>query len=93
MSAEHGRDDATMAAITGEPPADEALADDAFLDEYRSATADVALLREQLGRALAGLSPPPGPDTGDPARVSALPPRPSARRTRPVAVALVRARA
>lgn len=61
MTAEHdkdGRDEAAlMAVITGEAPPDDALADDAFMAEYRSATADVASLREQLGligQALAG---------------------------------------
>ncbi|MET9392260.1 hypothetical protein ABZY20_17990 [Streptomyces sp. NPDC006624] len=93
MTAEHDEADATMAAIIGEPPADEALADDAFLEEYRSATADVAVLRAQLGligRALAGPPGPPAPDTGDRARVISLPASPPARRrrARPVAVAL-----
>ncbi|MGF0171542.1 hypothetical protein ACQF36_13840 [Streptomyces sp. Marseille-Q5077] len=41
--------DALMAAITGEPLTDEARADAAFMAEHRSAAADVALLREQLG--------------------------------------------
>jgi hypothetical protein len=52
-----GHDEAAlMAVITGEAPGDDALADDAFMTAYRSATDDVALLREQLGligRALA----------------------------------------
>ncbi|WP_327315092.1 hypothetical protein [Streptomyces sp. NBC_01235] len=41
--------DALMAAITGERLPDESLEDAAFMTEYRSATADIALLREQLG--------------------------------------------
>ncbi|MFE7274341.1 hypothetical protein [Streptomyces sp. NPDC057623] len=52
MTAEHeGRAgvDALMAAITDEPLTDEARADAAFMAEHRSAVADVALLREQLG--------------------------------------------
>ncbi|MZF83994.1 hypothetical protein GTY56_02975 [Streptomyces sp. SID5643] len=80
-----------MAVITGEAPPDAALADDAFLTEYRSATADVALLREQLGligQALAGpepvpeeipaQDPGPGPLAGGGASVASL----SARRDR-----------
>lgn len=41
--------DALMAAITDEPLPPEAGEDAAFLAEHRSAVADVALLREQLG--------------------------------------------
>ncbi|MEU2536663.1 hypothetical protein [Streptomyces iakyrus] len=95
MTAEHGKDRhsevALMAVITGEAPPDDALADDAFLAEYRSATADVALLREQLGligQALAGpervpeevpeQDPEPGPAAGGGASVTSL----SARRDR-----------
>ncbi|MEU4462652.1 hypothetical protein AB0G20_02830 [Streptomyces sp. NPDC024017] len=95
MTAEHdkdGRDEAAlMAVITGEAPPDDALADDAFMAEYRSATADVALLREQLdllGQALAGpervsepvpeQDPEPGPGAGGGASVTPL----SARRDR-----------
>ncbi|MCK8431610.1 hypothetical protein G3I77_00820 [Streptomyces sp. D2-8] len=88
-----------MAVITGEAPPDDALADDAFMAEYRSATADVALLREQLdliGQALAGperisepvpeQDPEPGPGAGGGASVTPL----SARRDRrkPLDVAL-----
>ncbi|MFI5792626.1 hypothetical protein [Streptomyces sp. NPDC051677] len=68
MTAEHedraGREsggagpDALMAAITDERPADESLADAAFLAEYRSATADLALLREQLGLVADALTEP-----------------------------------
>ncbi|MEH0555474.1 hypothetical protein [Streptomyces sp. B21-101] len=52
MTAEHdGRAglDALMAAIVDEPLPDGSQADDAFMAEHRSATADLALLREQLG--------------------------------------------
>ncbi|MDQ0831002.1 hypothetical protein QF032_002846 [Streptomyces achromogenes] len=52
MTAEHdGRAglDALMAAIVDEPLPEESRADDAFMAEHRSATADLALLREQLG--------------------------------------------
>ena len=68
MTAEHDGHaglDALMAAITDEPLPDEARADAAFLAEHRSATADVALLREQLGiigRALAEPTPAPEPE-------------------------------
>lgn len=68
----NGRDgvDALMAAITGEPLPDEARADAAFMAEHRSAAADVALLREQLGLIGQALAEPP------PARASEpVPPR------------------
>ncbi|WP_033314212.1 hypothetical protein RFN58_15460 [Streptomyces iakyrus] len=95
MTAEHGKDGhsevALMAVITGEAPPDDALADDAFQAEYRSAAADVALLREQLGligQALAGPErvleetpeqhSEPGPAAGGGASVTSL----SARRDR-----------
>ncbi|MEV7065963.1 hypothetical protein AB0N97_24665 [Streptomyces collinus] len=96
MTAEHDRDThdgdphdgaALLAAITGETPPDEALADDAFLAEYRTATADVALLREQLGligQALAERPAAPAPGTGGVAAVTPL----SARRTRPGPLAM-----
>ncbi|MFE2420988.1 hypothetical protein [Streptomyces hokutonensis] len=54
--------DALMAAITGEPVPQAARADAAYLAEHRAATADVALLREQLGiigEALAAERPVP----------------------------------
>lgn len=84
-----GRDgaDALMAAITGEEPPHEARASDAFMAEYRSATADVALLREQLGligQALAEPLDAPGPETGPGARVTPL----AVRRKRPEPLAL-----
>jgi hypothetical protein len=84
VTAEHGKDGhdevALMAVLTGEAPPDDALADDAFMTEYRSATADVARLREQLGligEALAGPEPVPGhlPER-DPDQVPAQDPEP-----------------
>ncbi|GAA2762537.1 hypothetical protein GCM10010103_15780 [Streptomyces paradoxus] len=103
MTAEHDKDGhyevALMAVITGEAPPDDALADDAFVTEYRSATTDVALLREQLGligQALAGpervpepvpdQDPGPGPGAAAVTSVTSL----SARRDRrkPLDVAL-----
>ncbi|AQS69578.1 hypothetical protein [Streptomyces pactum] len=85
MAAEQhpGGHDALMAAITGEPLPPGSGAD--ARGEYRSATADVALLREQLdvlGRALS--EPPPGPRAAGAVR------RPSAGRPRrrPLRVAL-----
>ncbi|MFF7724495.1 hypothetical protein ACFZDB_34810 [Streptomyces luteogriseus] len=70
-----GHDEAAlMAVITGEAPGDEALADDTFMTAYRSATDDVALLREQLGligRALADPERAAGPERGaDPERAA-----------------------
>ncbi|MFJ8051150.1 hypothetical protein [Streptomyces luteogriseus] len=69
MTAGHDKDGhdeaALMAVITGEAPGDDALADDAFMTAYRSATDDVALLREQLGfigRALADRERPADPE-------------------------------
>ncbi|MEV5106188.1 hypothetical protein ACFQ7G_12960 [Streptomyces massasporeus] len=83
-----GHDEAAlMAAITGEEPLREARASDAFMAEYRSATADVALLREQLGligQALAEPSEAPGPETGGGASVTPL----VVRRKRPEPLAL-----
>ncbi|WP_406459827.1 hypothetical protein OH768_34205 [Streptomyces sp. NBC_01622] len=68
--------DALMAAITGEPVPEAARADAAYLAEHRAATADVALLREQLGIIGEALSaPPPRPEPG-PVRT----PRPARRR-------------
>ncbi|MFF7738708.1 hypothetical protein [Streptomyces sp. NPDC007984] len=87
-----GRDeaaDALLAAITGEAPPPEARASEAFMADYRAATADVGVLRVQLGligHALAEPPAEPGPDTGGGASVMPL----SARRKRPepLAVAL-----
>ncbi|NNN32586.1 hypothetical protein HLK59_19900 [Streptomyces sp. S3(2020)] len=60
MTAEHRGVDALMAAITDEPPPEDA--DAAFLAEHRKAAADVALLREQLGIIGDALAePPPSP--------------------------------
>ncbi len=62
MTAEHdGRAgmDALMAALTEEPLSDEARADAAFMAEHRSAEADLALLREQLGIIGQALAEPP----------------------------------
>ncbi|WP_329339164.1 hypothetical protein OG866_28915 [Streptomyces sp. NBC_00663] len=47
MTAEHRDVDALMAALTGEPLPDDA--DATLRGEHREATADIALLREQLG--------------------------------------------
>ncbi|MEU6102144.1 hypothetical protein [Streptomyces flaveolus] len=84
MAAEQhpGGHDALMAAITGEPlpPGSDADAHDA----YRSATADVALLREQLGILGQILGePPPEPEAARPVPVAR--PRP---RRRPLRLAL-----
>ncbi|MEU7716888.1 hypothetical protein [Streptomyces tibetensis] len=86
-----GRDgtDALMAAITGEAPPREARASEAFMAEYRTATADVGVLREQLGligHALAEPPAEPGPETGGGASVTPLPAR--RKRPEPLAVAL-----
>ncbi|MFE6594552.1 hypothetical protein [Streptomyces sp. NPDC057781] len=82
MAAEQhpGGHDALMAAITGEPLPPGAGADaDA---EYRSAAADVALLREQLGIVGRSLSEPlPGPEASPVVAPSRRP------RRRPLAVA------
>ncbi|MEU5885800.1 hypothetical protein ABZ835_03035 [Streptomyces sp. NPDC047461] len=62
MTAEHDGIDALMAAITDEPLSGEARGDAAFMAEHRSASADLALLREQLGvigHALAEPAPAP----------------------------------
>ncbi|MGP4084989.1 hypothetical protein [Streptomyces sp. KR55] len=89
MTAEHNTHDGTggldalLAAITDEPLPDEARADAAFMAEHRSATADVALLREQLeviGRVLTEPAKPKAPEP------EPVPVRP--RRRRPFALAL-----
>ncbi|MCG8968263.1 hypothetical protein [Streptomyces sp. CL12-4] len=84
MAAEQhpGGHDAVMAALMGEPLPPGADADSH--DAYRSAAADVALLREQLGilgRVLG--EPPPEPEAARPAPVAR--PRP---RRRPLRLAL-----
>ncbi|WP_327717129.1 hypothetical protein OG381_18130 [Streptomyces sp. NBC_00490] len=64
MTAEHDGIDALMAAITDEPLSDEARGDAAFMAEHRSASADLTLLREQLGvigHALTEPAPAPAP--------------------------------
>ncbi|MEU5315651.1 hypothetical protein AB0G67_02790 [Streptomyces sp. NPDC021056] len=71
MTAEHDGIDALMAAITDEPLSGEARGDAAFMAEHRSASADLALLREQLGvigHALAEPAPAVAP-VPKPARV------------------------
>ncbi|WP_030186816.1 hypothetical protein [Streptomyces violaceorubidus] len=85
MAAEQhpGADDALMAAITGEPLPPDAGAD--AQGEYRSATADVALLREQLnllGDALGDAVPQ------ERATATAQPVRVPAPRRRPFRLAL-----
>ncbi|MGW2620619.1 hypothetical protein [Streptomyces sp. NPDC001500] len=95
MTAEHdgrGGPDALMAAIAGEPLPDEARADAAFMVEHRSAAADVALLREQLGVLADALT--------EPAREGAAPPPPvpvrrarAPRRLRPLLLGAVGAAA
>ncbi|MCX5334051.1 MULTISPECIES: hypothetical protein [unclassified Streptomyces] len=64
MTAEHDGIDALMAAITDEPLSEEARGDAVFMAEHRSASADLTLLREQLGvigQALAEPVPVPAP--------------------------------
>ncbi|MGW2519222.1 hypothetical protein ACWC09_19845 [Streptomyces sp. NPDC001617] len=96
MTAEHETHeydgtDALMAAITGEEPTAEALADAAFAAEHRRAVADVALLRERLGLIGDALAEDPQPQRRTvPVRVS-RPARPRVRRfaTAGLAVAAV----
>ncbi|MFG3657473.1 hypothetical protein [Streptomyces sp. NPDC047706] len=82
--------DPLMAVITGEPLPDAARADAALLAEYRSAEADVAVLREQLG--VIGEALTEVPEAAEPPARS---PAPSVRvrphRRRPFALALVAA--
>ncbi|GLW45604.1 hypothetical protein Stsp02_12660 [Streptomyces sp. NBRC 14336] len=81
MTAEHSGIDALMAAITDEPlPAD---ADAATRAEHRAATADLAVLREQLGiigHALSDPSAPAARPVPEPAPRPARPVRPTRRR-------------
>ncbi|GGY64009.1 hypothetical protein GCM10010300_03940 [Streptomyces olivaceoviridis] len=81
--------DALMAAITGDPPPEEARRDPAFLAEHRAAEADVAVLRDHLARlaeALTGEASTEEAAEASPDAVSALPPAPRPRgRTRPSA--------
>ncbi|MFJ8056274.1 hypothetical protein [Streptomyces sp. NPDC096142] len=88
---EHDGVDALMAAITGEPLPDAARADAGFMAEHATATAEVALLREQLGIIGEALSAPAAPPAPHPVTrsVQARPARPStltrpARRRHPV---------
>ncbi|WP_262058128.1 hypothetical protein [Streptomyces sp. STR69] len=67
--------DALMAAITGEPVPEAARADAAYMAEHRAATADVALLREQLGIIGEALSAPPPRPEPEPVRTLRLAPR------------------
>ncbi|RPE43896.1 hypothetical protein EDD90_7114 [Streptomyces sp. Ag109_O5-1] len=74
-----GEVDALLAVLMDEPLSAEQRADPAFMAEHRAATADVALLREQLGIIGATLAGPP------PAAVRPRPhpgprPRPAGRR-------------
>ncbi|MEV6948504.1 hypothetical protein AB0N07_42630 [Streptomyces sp. NPDC051172] len=62
MTAEHNGVDALMAAITGEELPEEARTDAAFAAEHRRATADVALLRLQLGIIGDALAEEPRPE-------------------------------
>ena len=72
--------DALMAAITDEPLPDAARADARFMAGHRAATADVALLRQQLGiigDALSAPEPEPEPEPEPaPKPVSSLRPVP-----------------
>jgi hypothetical protein len=68
--------DALLAAITDEPLPEAALADAAFMAEHRAATADVALLREQLGIIGHALSQPEPEPEPAPKPVSSLRPAP-----------------
>lgn len=70
MTAEHDGGcgpDALMAALGDEPLADGVRADAAFMAEHRSATADIALLREQLGVLADALTEPEGEPAAQPA--------------------------
>ncbi|MCF2130780.1 hypothetical protein L1I79_30785 [Strepomyces sp. STD 3.1] len=89
----HAGHDALMAAITGEPlpPG----ADSETRGAYRSATADVALLREQLGIIGRTLSEPPAEQPAEPAPgplpepgISTVAPAPRRPRRRPLTLAL-----
>ncbi|MFE1439008.1 hypothetical protein [Streptomyces sp. NPDC058739] len=89
------RPDPLMAALTGGPLPDEARADAAFMAAHRSAEADVALLREQLGLLGEALAVPLAGPVGEPlAEAPKRPaPRPAAvqtpvRRRRPFVLAV-----
>ncbi|MEV5525957.1 hypothetical protein [Streptomyces prunicolor] len=66
--------DALLAAITDEPLPEAALANAAFMAEHRAATADVALLRQQLGIIGHALSEPEPEPASAPKPVSSLRP-------------------
>ncbi|QJT06869.1 hypothetical protein G9272_16580 [Streptomyces asoensis] len=83
--------DALMAAVLDVPPSglsEEARADSAYLAAHRSATADVALLREQLGVLADVLTEPVREPTPAPAPAPVRQLRPP-RRVRPLALRLV----
>ncbi|MFB7651272.1 MULTISPECIES: hypothetical protein [unclassified Streptomyces] len=82
----HAGHDALMAAITGEPLPPGAGAD--AHGEYRSATADVALLREQLGIIGRTLSEPPPEPLPEPGISTVAAPAPRRTRRRPLTLAL-----
>jgi hypothetical protein len=92
---EHGGagPDALMAAITDERLSDESVADAAFMAEYRSATADLAVLREQLGLVAGTLvaDTPTQPSREPAAEPPPAPVRrlPAPRRRRPLALRAV----
>ncbi|MET9729373.1 hypothetical protein ABZZ79_01530 [Streptomyces sp. NPDC006458] len=75
--------DPLMAVVTGEPLPDEARADAAFMAAHRSAEADVALLREQLGLLGRALGEPPERPVPEPVAVRA-----PVRRRRPFVLAV-----
>ncbi|MFG3204748.1 hypothetical protein [Streptomyces sp. NPDC048192] len=71
-----------MAAITGEPLSEEARRDPAFLAGHRAAEADLAVLRDQLGRiaqALTGEQAEGVPRTGEPVTHAGAVPAPGVR--------------
>ncbi|WP_316772842.1 hypothetical protein [Streptomyces sasae] len=74
---EPGEDDALFAVLMDEPLSAEQRADPAFMAEHRAATADVALLRDQLGIIGDTLAGPPLPAAHPHPH---LRPRPAARR-------------
>jgi hypothetical protein len=76
VAAEYNGVDALLAAITDEPLPEAARADAAFMAEHRAATADVALLREQLGIIGHALSEPEPQPEPAPKPVSSLRPAP-----------------
>lgn len=83
----HDGMDALMAAILDAPLPEEARADPAHLAAHRAATADVALLREQLGVIADALTDPAGEEADEPAPVR--PVRPPRRRLLPLTLRAV----